>query len=56
MYWAALGCTGLHKGCTTCGSLAAGLQENGEDEKMKRKWRENGEMKREWGNGERFTL
>ena len=37
-----------HQGCTNCGSLAAWLRENEENEKMKRKWRENEEMERKW--------
>ena len=42
------------QGYTNCGSLAAGLRENGE---RMRKWRGNGERMMKWrGNGERFTL
>ena len=37
----------VSQGGTTCGSLAVGLQENGENEKMKRKCRENEEMERD---------
>ena len=36
---------GCSQGCTTCGSLAARLRENGE---RMRKWRENGESIRKW--------
>ena len=41
------------QGCTNCGILASGLRGNGE---RMRKWWENEEMEREWGNEERLTL
>ena len=35
------------QGCTTCCILASRMRENGENEKMKRKWWENEEMERD---------
>ena len=46
------GCS-LQHGCTNCGILASGLRGNGE---RMRKWWENEEMEREWGNEERLTF
>ena len=53
-YWTVLDTA--RQGCTTCGSLVAGLGENGE---RMRKWRANGERMRKWRYNEemeRYSL